>query len=237
MPENPNARIAEGIPIEMDETIVFDFGSVPLTLDVLQDGGPFQGAANDYGEIWIVDRHSGAEIEVGDTFFSPFSVDLVPGVYDVVYRLRQGGFAVPANPNHVLRRDLVVAAGMTELIDVITHEVDPVASLNGGLFPDDGSGHGEFFLHDPDGNAVLLGRTDQAFSATRVIEGAYSVHYEWRDGTGVPRNDSHLLDLVAVPEPATGWMLPVLAGALAAVSRRQGDARGRLSGCICEEDR
>jgi hypothetical protein len=112
----------------------------------------------------------------------------------------------------VIAHELPVEESGPQTIDVVTRTISPGFALNGDAFPESASDYGEFFLRDPDGDEVALGASNIAPADRIVIEGAYAVEYEWRDGEEVPLNLREKVQIVSVPEAgfAQGVILGVL---------------------------
>lgn len=211
-PENPNTRFAQDLLISAAGPLVLNMETALLTLGLELNGEPFPSSLYERGRIGIVDPHTGAEIILGFTYEGPFVLPLIQGNYDVTYQFNEGGDEVPINSRHVIARNLPVDVPSTHVINVETQLVSPRFALNEGVFPSSATEYGEFFLRGPDGGRLSLGETNAAPADQNVIESAYAIDYEWRDGQTVPINTSETVRIVSVPE--AGFSASLLLGVL-----------------------
>lgn len=226
-PRNLDTRFVENLVIDTSGPLVLDIQTALFTLELELNGGAFPEDQYESARIRIVDPHSGSEIDLGPTHAGPLTtLRLIRGRYDIVYEWREGGSEVPVNRRHVIAHDLLVDQSGAQTIDVRTRTISPGFALNGDPFPESASDYGEFFLRDPDGDEIPLGASNSVPMDRIVIEGAYAVQYEWREGEDVPINERETLEIRAVPEArfAQGLILGIL---LLGVLRQQSASRCR----------
>ncbi len=229
-PVNPNTRFAEDLLVDADGPLVLNIEMALLTLDLNLNGEDFPTSLYETGRVRIVDSHTKAEFILGSTREGPHSARLIQGSYDVTYEHREGGYEVPVNEHHVIAHDLAVEASSTQTINVETQVISPSFALNDGAFPTSATEYGEFFLRSPGGGRISLGNSNAPPPDLRVIESAYAIDYEWRDGQDVPINHRETVQIVSVPE--AGFASSLLLGVLGVLLLQAGGRR-RFTEAVC----
>ena len=191
LPKNPEALLPTAVATADRSTWDVNVPAVALQMRVQLDGESFPSSATEYGEIYLRPKGSQALISLGNTNTALRPVDVIPGIYDVVYQFGMG-LVVPRNSQHVLEtidlRDATVGSIRVEQLNVQTTTIRAIFSLNGEDFPNSAYDYGLLSLRNGL-DEVPLGRSYERVGGARVILGDYDAHYSAREvGDLTPAN-------------------------------------------------
>lgn len=206
------AKVAEDIaPINRDarigDDVFVDAGTVSQTLDVDVPITTLSGAFTIDGEAAPPSVYENArivlrsttttndEVELGETRDGSYSVPVVTGSYQLVYRRLQGGQQVPINRAALLDEIAIEGPAQGLDVDVTTAVVTGSITVGGNVPPSNPGDDGLVLLRNPDtGDEALLGNTANAAYSQRVVRGAYQVYYRQETSSGgVPVNTNAYL--------------------------------------------
>jgi hypothetical protein len=184
-----------------DEPMVLDVPVVVVSGAFQLDGNPAPTSVLERGRIALREVDTRDEIDLGFTNTVGYSVPVVPGTYELVYRYVQGSLQVPRNESAVLRQ-VVVDPGLGPTADV---DIDIDTTTISGAFtvgelppPTDSANVGEISLQAVDSDDhVPLGNTNTGAYEAIVIPGDYTIHYSQQAASGlVPTNTNAQLGAV-----------------------------------------
>ncbi|MCA9652198.1 MAG: hypothetical protein H6712_05945 [Myxococcales bacterium] len=198
-PLNPDALVGT---VELLESSSLDV-DIPVTTvsgAFLLDGAAPPASIYENGELRLRDPRTGTDLVLGQTRDGAYTVPVVAGQYEVVYRRLVGGDQVPVNTAAVV--DVLDASGdaAEHDIDVQTAIVSGTITVGGGAPPTDPSNDGLLLLRNAEtGDEARLGNTHDGAYSRRVVRGAYDVHYRQETSSGgVPVNTNAWLQAVEV---------------------------------------
>lgn len=170
-------------------TVVVD-GSAPLAIDVpmvtvtgefLLDGVPTPESELESADIFLRNPHTGDEVFLGNTSDGSYQRNIVPGTYNLVYELAQGGLVMPLNGEHVVA--LVTIPNAPEIVHTLDVELSSTL-IGGGIFfngeepPPSTEDFGRIFYRDRvTHDEVLAGSTSSGLYSVRLLTGRYGVYY------------------------------------------------------------
>lgn len=214
VPINSGAHL-ETLRIDSDTEMVVDIPSVELRGSITLGGAEAPDAAVENGELWLVDPASGDSLKLGETRDGQYSVQIIPGDFQIHYRNLNGGAEVPRNGDALLGsfsadefddEDGNGEAAVLELdIDVPFVDIAGDIALDGGAPPDNAVENGTISLRDVlTGDEFAIAQTRDGEYDVRVVPSLYDVVYSLEVGGGaVPVNaDAVLLSSDLRVEPA-----------------------------------
>jgi hypothetical protein len=122
-----------------------------------------------------------------------YSTAIMPGTYDLYYKVTTAGTGVPSNASVKLRSGVVIGGTgpQTLDIDIPATKVTGTITVNGAQV-DASMGTGGLHLRNAAGDDALLGTTGMVGPYSQlVVPGTYDLYYAFiNGGTGVPYNQS-----------------------------------------------
>lgn len=184
VPANQPGRLGEVI-IDGSGPIAIDMTRVDTAGDITLDGGAPPTSEFESADIYLRNFAAGEAVWLGNTSDGGFSRLTVPGTYDIVYELSQGGLVIPLNRQGVV--GTVAVPDETEIIIPLDVElrsgtISGDLRFNGQLPPDSLDDSGRiFFVDRVTGDDIQMGDTANGQYFARLLTGRYDVHY--RAGT------------------------------------------------------
>ncbi|MEM6290818.1 MAG: hypothetical protein AAGA54_06115 [Myxococcota bacterium] len=154
----------------------------------------------DFGRLELRNQATGDAVPLGRTNDDGASLLVVPGKYDVLYRLVEGGEALPTNEGVVLETLAIYEAAGTYAIDIPYAHYTGRISVNGEANVSNVYNFGRLWLVNPStGDRVSLGDTRATQFSVNVVPGRYEIRYEVRENDGlVPANRSGLIQEIDI---------------------------------------
>lgn len=172
---------------------------VNISGDFSLNGGAFPAEEYDDANISLRDRITGSEFAIGNTHDQSYSVNIIPGRYDVLYSVETPGDGAPHNTGALLMENVDLSASGTLDIPVTSYLVGGDFSWNGAPFPASEFNDAVIFLDGETTGRLDLGETKlQSFSGVPVLPGAYDVRYQLESAGTVPWNEWGLVGQVVV---------------------------------------
>lgn len=202
VPANRNALVGTML-IDDAEPLVIDIPMATVTGSFTIAGETPTDSPYDYGRVFLVDRASGDEVLLGATRDREFVVNVIPGDYEVRYRLGQAEAQAPLNRDARIGTVRVHAQseGLQNLeIDIPAVDVQGAIRVNGGTPPGVVQDYGRIvFVDASTGDRTQVGTTRDGTYAARLVSGDYDVFYEKvAGGIAVPVNQHALLQKLAL---------------------------------------
>jgi hypothetical protein len=169
---------------------VLDWDVSPITLTGhLTVNGAATGV-NGSGQFWLVDRATGDEALLGDTYTSSYSAAVVPKTYDVVYSYSATTIAAAqrtaGNSQRVVRAGVSLTSSATLDADIQAMPISGTFTVNGQ--PPSSGITGSIWLESTSsGDQVLLSFANATTTYTALVAaGTYDVYYRsgLLDGSG-----------------------------------------------------
>ncbi len=149
----------------------------------------------DFGQLELRNRATGDLVPLGRTSAGSSTTLVVPGRYDVLYRLSEGGEGVPENRGAVIDTITVESDDQTFALDVRFVRYTGRITVGGSATASNVYNFGRLWLVNPTtGDRVQLGDTRDEQFAVNVVPGEYEIRYEVRENDGnVPANRDGLV--------------------------------------------
>ena len=162
-----------------------------ITAELTLNGEPFPNSAYDFADILMRRVDNGDEIDMGETFSSALSANVIAGDYDLVYRVQEANGSVPINSDYrfITAYNVINAATLSH--DFVTRSIQLVPTLNGSSFPESAYRYAEISIGSQPGERIQTNLTYEPAQAVKVITGEYAVYYsamEVDDGLEIPVN-------------------------------------------------
>lgn len=205
MPRNPHIAFAE---IALFETTLDQPVNIPAVMvggDITLDGAEPPTTDFDDGHLFLRDP-SGHELYAGTTRDGAYEVLVVPGTYELIYRVDSRGEFIPHNDGAVLASGLVISADTPDLdVHLQTATITGSFQLNGNPAPPTDFDDANIGLESPSLGFVPVGNThDPEYSANVLvgdeIEEDYRLVYMHENGSVMPRNTRALLESFPIDE-------------------------------------
>jgi len=211
-PRNDSTKIKSGIvvgssPLNLD----LDIPATTVSGSVTLNGARLNGSVDGDGSVLLLDAAGGQAVLSGLKAGS-YSTLVVPGSYDLYYRLSSPGTAVPINTRALFKRGIVVGTSPLSLdVDVPAVTVSGTVTVNGhSIIDPNHAGFGRLTLygldHDTGELATTFSRNADPFELSKgafsalVIRGSYELYYGVdHEGPGVPQNSKLDLGCFNVP--------------------------------------
>jgi hypothetical protein len=169
---------------------VLDWDVSPITLTGhLTVNGAATGL-NGRGEFWLVDRATGDEALLGDTYTSSYSAAVLPKTYDVVYSYSPTTIAAaqysPGNSQRVVRAGVSLTSSATLDADIQAVPISGTFTVNGQP-PGSGITGSIWLKSTSSADQVLLSFANATKTYTALVAaGTYDVYYRsgLLDGSG-----------------------------------------------------
>jgi len=202
-PRNSRARLETGVEVSASGTTVVDvdISSVEISGRLTIDGAVVADGF-DYGTLSL-GTDDGDSVELGTTSSGEYSTAVLPGNYDVYYKVSEPLLAsvAPLNTRGKVKRGVVIPPGapVTLDIDVVTTVISGTLEIAGMTITEETDG-GRMWLRDGNGDDFPIGWTSAGEYSARVIPGTYDVYYQGTQGRNfAPRNTDARLGCFQVP--------------------------------------
>jgi len=193
VPQNDDATAASGQLIDSDQAHDVNVPRVIVVPTFTLDGNAFPASVYNAAELFLRPTGSTELISLGTTNLQPSdNVMVVPGVYDVIYSIREGD-QLPQNEYAVVIR----SEDISTTPHVLNIDIES-ASFHGtwrlavdgilGEFPSSVYHSGEYSLQNNNGDYVALGPTHMGIGPVPAITGTYNIVYSHLEGDLVPQN-------------------------------------------------
>lgn len=178
--------------IDVDVTVVSGSFSID---DNVPSTSPYEN-----GLVLLRDQTTGDETLLGETRHGEYSVPVVSGSYDVIYRRLLGGDLVPVNRGAVIGEVGLEDPTQGFNINMETAVVTGAITLNGAMPPTVPTNDGLLVLRGLEGDdEAVLGHTNEGAYSRRVLRGSYDVYYRVEASTGIaPVNSNARLENITV---------------------------------------
>jgi hypothetical protein len=192
-------------------TTVTITGDAPLAIDVPMArmtgaftvaGQPAPASVYESGDLVLVTDKTGDEVRLGATHEGTYAVHLIPGIYAIHYRLRQGGMLVPINADvriGTVEVGLEWAGAEVDFafdVDIPMIAAEGLVTLGGATPPTSQYDDGRIVLRDAlTGTELDVGSTNAGTWAANIVPQIYDIRYRAEDTQGgtVPVNaDAYL---------------------------------------------
>jgi hypothetical protein len=193
-PRNRFALLRRGIVISAGPTNALDIDIKAATVTgAITIGGVAGGSATDRGAIYLY--RGGLDLEdgvlLGYTDASSYTVQVVPGTYDVYYMSDEttvGLKNAPRNKWAKIGGNVVIpATGTTTLnVDVPFATVTGSLTINGASRPTSPANRGAYYLRNASGDEARLAYTNATSYTARIVPGTYDLYYRIFDFAGSP---------------------------------------------------
>ena len=199
--------VIEGIPhnthaiIEADAELLGGAHNVNIPMVTITGSRTINGqsvivGANS-GLLKFVNTETGDIANVGGLDSDTYSVELVPGTYDIVYDVGELVDGIPHNTHAIVEAGVDLQGGVHD-IDIPMHTLSGTRTINGQSVAMAGSGVVRFI--GPDGlDNFRLGEFESASYGLELIPGNYQVVYDVGNLVdGIPHNTRAVLECVQV---------------------------------------
>jgi len=188
VPENTEAVILRDVAILVGQRLDISVPAVWLSGTFTLGGAPTPSSVYERGALGLRDPVTGAITTLGYTNDHTYTAFVVPGTYDVVYRLVLGGTIVPKNALVTLLEGVEVTGGTLD-IDVPVVTRSGTFKIGGALAPQSAYENGRVYLRDAAGNVTDIGQTRDRTYTVKLVPGVYDAMWSHLIGDSiVPRN-------------------------------------------------
>lgn len=203
MPANSRGRVGEleigaGQPTEV----------TPITIPVVKLSGavtindaPPPGDKSDYGLLYLRDAASGALTLIGETSAQSYAINVLPGVYEIIYSSVVSG-VTPHNKHARVVGPIPVGAAPAMALDINIQTTPALGAItvNNAAPPTSAADDGVLTLEGVDGlGTVVLGSTRTGLYTKSIIPGTYDVFYTQETAGAVMPQNTHARVLANVP--------------------------------------
>lgn len=193
--ETPGAVLPRNRRVQLSKVALFDSEVQDIDIPVATIGGPIllDGAAppvTEYDDAQILFRDilHGDEVVAGNTHDGSYAITLIPGDYEVVYRVQTPGPIAPRNDGAVLMALSVVEDTRVQPIEIHSVSLHGDFLINAAPPPVSEYDDANIELESPTAGTVLLGNTHDGAYARNLLPGSYDVVYRHETGPNVPQN-------------------------------------------------
>jgi hypothetical protein len=205
-PANPETRLQANRSIVAGSQII-NVPTVVVQGDFLVGGEPAPGSVLESGRVFARDRHTGRDVQLGQTDFATYQRRIIPGVYDLAYRRVAGSAAVPANGDVVFQSARALTSGTAADIDVPIADMHLQMTLDGAMFPALNLERAALWLRSPaDVEFVYGGQTSMFETGPHLLltPGSYAVSLSHLTGSAlIPRNSFARLAPAVLVSPSS----------------------------------
>lgn len=180
VPVNRSGRIG-GVVVDGSAPLHLDMTRVQIEGAFTLDGAPPPVSALESADISLHNQRTGDLVPLGKSSDGAYTRLVLPGEYEVIYELSQGGLVVPRNARAVVGNASIPAT--TKIIvpidvDLESGQVFGDIRINGELPPSSTDDYGRIFFVDTlTGEATSLGNTLSGSYGGRLLAGTYDVYY------------------------------------------------------------
>ena len=187
-PDAPAPGDAGGCVVATGGVLDWDVSPITLTGHLTVNGAAT--GLNGSGQFWLVDRATGDEALLGDTYTSSYSAAVLPKTYDVVYRYTATTIAAAqrtaGNSNRVVRTGVSLTSTATLDADIQAVPISGTFTVNGQP-PVSGITGSVWLKSTSSDDQVLLSFANATKTYTALVAaGTYDVYYRsgLLDGSG-----------------------------------------------------
>ncbi len=154
--------------------------TIAVSGDLTLNGGAFPVSEYDDAVFSLRDVNTGAGFPIGNSHDGNYSINIIPGRYDVLYDLEtpNDNAEAPQNEGAVLMAAVPLFTSQTLDIDVTAYKIGGDFLLNNAAFPASEYDDANFHLDGGANGQVFLGNShDQSYADVPVLAGTYQVRY------------------------------------------------------------
>lgn len=165
--------------------------AVAVSGDFTINGGAFPAVEYDDGNFQFRDRLSGDSFPLGNSHDQSYTVNVMPGTYDVIYSVETRGTVAPHNVGAVVMENVLINDDRVLDIDLVVHTISGDFLHGGSPFPAVEYDDGLFYLDSDVAGRVFVGNShDQVFNSVPVLAGDYEIRFAVETiGDTVPRHE------------------------------------------------
>ncbi|HEY3499890.1 MAG TPA: calcium-binding EGF-like domain-containing protein [Polyangiaceae bacterium] len=187
IPDNGSALLLEDVEVEESRTLDIDIPMVVLSGSVAFGDDPSATSVNtDLYFAQTLDFLAWTPI-TGSTY----SIELVPGTYDIAYSGSLEDLEIPINQLSVVREDVIIDDDGTLDVEIPMVTVAGDVTINGEALPSNAVTY-LYLRHERDLPTMIPLVPPGSFTAV-IIPGTYDVYYAGVGEPGVPGNSNALL--------------------------------------------
>lgn len=189
VPLNQNAIVGQVAMTDSAVNVTLDVKATDFRLSATLDGVAFPVSQYNDGNFLLVSSTQDT-VELGDSYNLPFSVRVIEGTYDLIYR-HETGTAVPANTEAIILSGQEISQSTpTAEPNIPSILITPIYTLDGLPFPISEYQDANIYLRGTNQHDLFfIGNThDPDPAAVRIIPGTYDVIYRHETGSSVPQN-------------------------------------------------
>lgn len=205
MPRNGRVRLRK-IALFDSQSQDIDIPVTRVAGAILLNGEVPPVSEYDDARILLRDYETGGEVLVGNTHDGSYDIPLVPGDYDIIYRIDTPGPIAPRNDGAVLGTVALAGDAISYPIDIPSVPLSGEFMLDGAPPPASEYDDANVGLDSPSAGTVLLGNTHDLGYELNVIPGDYQILYMHETGANVPQNQRARFGAVNVVE---GGVMPI----------------------------
>lgn len=192
LPDNNNAVVAKGVVIGESGASNIDVPMVTRT-GSLTVNGQVPGTFGD-GYVYYVNRATGDRAFVGDADNGAYSLEIIPGTYDVLYRVINDEDGLPDNRNAIVAEGVTISDSGAANIDIPMITRTGNLTVNGKVPGTSGDGY-VYYVNRETGDRVLIGDADNGSYAIELIPGTYDILYSViNNEDGLPDNSNAIVE-------------------------------------------
>jgi hypothetical protein len=191
VPRNDQAILGSATVSLKSSVVNVDVPVATLTGSFFLGGQAPPASIYENGRISLRDHATGELVPLGDTRDQTYTVQIVPGTYDVIYERILGGSLVPRNAIARLATAVEIEASGTFDVDVPVAEVSGSFLLDGAPFPASIYENAEiWFARAGEADGFDVGMTKDQTYSVKLVPGTYDIFYDrLLGGQWVPLND------------------------------------------------
>ena len=178
-----------------------------VDLEVRVNGELYEGSVYDDADIYLVNTESGDRAHLGRVSDGELSGTVIAGTYQVSYEARDGADSIPRNAQAIVKEGLNVYGPTSDLVDIISLDVDLSLTFNGKAPEETPYDDGVISVsRDGDAGRTVIGKTStKGGLKMKLIDGDYDVFYESENaGATMPHNTLALLGAAGLKKGAEG---------------------------------
>ncbi|HVI00375.1 MAG TPA: calcium-binding EGF-like domain-containing protein [Enhygromyxa sp.] len=186
VPDNSGAIIATYISLEASGNYNIDIPTITVSGNKTINGQAVQ--ASNSGSLYFINQLTGDAVDLGTMYSTNYSVQMIPGTYDLRYREQNDADGVPDNYGAIVATNISLDASGNYNIDIPMVTISGSKSINGQFVQASNSGY-MYFINQLTGDSVGLGTFYTASYSVDLIPGTYDISYDLaNDAPGVPEN-------------------------------------------------
>jgi hypothetical protein len=211
--ETPGDLVPHNSRVRLKKVALFESLTQDIDIPVTRVSGALliagevpPGEQYDDARILFRDYETGSEVLAGNTHDGEYDVNVVPGNYDIIYRVDTAGPIVPRNDGAVLGTVSIEGDAFPYPIDIPSVPLSGEFMLDGVPPPASEYDDANVGLESVTAGTVLLGNTHDLSYQLNVIPGDYQILYMHETGANVPQNQRARFGAVNVTE---GGVMPI----------------------------